>query len=89
MEIGGREEVMAVRNRMRWEAFATWSHADVQAWVATKAHIWVCGPTEAIVCVDVYSSCCNQELCGFLNSDGSPGIRLVYKIHALFGPIQI
>lgn len=49
MEIGGREEVTAVRNRMRWEAFATWSHADVQAWVATKGHIWVCVPIVAIV----------------------------------------
>ena len=89
MEIARRVEVMAVRNRMSWEAFAAWSHADNQAWVAAKGCIWVCGPTVARILVDVYSCCCNQGLCGFLSSDGSPGTMLVYRVHASFGTIQI
>lgn len=32
-------------------------HGAIQAWAATKAHSWVCGPVTAGVCADVCGSC--------------------------------
>lgn len=64
---------------LTWAAYtATWGHRYVWVHVAPEGHVWVCGPIEAWVCVDVHDAGYHWRPYW--------GLRCVCGIHYHWGP---
>lgn len=55
--------ILLLRALLMWIACTvTWEHGNVPIWVAADGLVWVCGPTEARICV--CGLFCYQTQCG-------------------------